>query len=179
MKLCIYQLAFIAVIVFCSKFTHSYHEHLAKVSGYHLHDLTEQIDSLVDELIKESTMAEKLHEHIQGLDDKDKNLNGKERSSVKDALSQASNNLVRKRQQVERSHHYLEKSKELLVSAVNLIKSGNQKTRDALSNVREVRKTSNQRIKNGLSKEHSASLKKRDLKKNKYNTSGIVETVLV
>jgi hypothetical protein len=168
MKLCIYQLAFIAVIICCCKVLHPYHEHLAKVTGYHLQDLADQIANLSNELVQEGTMSEKLHDHVATtLDSKDKTLSGKERSSITHAQREADSTLVRKRQQIERAHHYLEKSKEMLVSAVNLLKDGNKRTKAALSGVHSTNQQANQKAQKGLSKEELATKQFRSRKNKK------------
>lgn len=137
MKLCIYQLAFIAVIVCFSKALHPKHEHLpAKVSGHHLYDLIEQIHSAGQEFIEEADKVEKLHDHISGnVDRNEKKIDGKTRSARTKAHHESGNALVRKEQQIQKTHHHLEKTLEQLKSGLNLLKDGNQRTINALNGI--------------------------------------------
>lgn len=152
MKLCIYQLAFIAVIVCFSRALHSKHEHLAKISGYHLQDLVDQISSLGQEFIEEAQKTEKLHDYTSSnFNRKDKDHTGKKRSSIAKAQSEASNILVRKEQQIQKTHHHLEKTKEQLEAAIKLLKEGNQRTTNALNGIptnTKPKETSSYKVKN-------------------------------
>ncbi len=122
MKLCIYQLAFIAVIICFSKALHSKHEGSAKITPDHLQLLADQISSLTEEFIEEAHKVEQLHDSTSS------NVNRK-------ARTEAGNILVRKEQQIQKTHHHLEKTKEQLESAIKLLREGNQRTTNALSGV--------------------------------------------
>ncbi len=136
MKLCIYQLAFIAAIVCFSKVLYTKHEHLSKISGYHMHDLIDQIYSLGKDFIDEAHKVEQMHNYASNnFDPKQKDHTGKKRSSITKAQNEASNTLVRKEQQIQKTHHHLEKTKEQLESAIRLLKEGNQRTTNAINGI--------------------------------------------
>jgi hypothetical protein len=142
MKLCIYQLAFIAVIICFSKALHPKHEHLAKTSGHHMHDLIEQIYSLGQDFIDEAHKVEQMHNYASNnFNHKQKDHTGKKRSLIKKAQNEASNTLVRKEQQIQKTHHHLEKTKEQLESAIRMLKEGNQRTTNALNGIPAHTKT--------------------------------------
>jgi len=135
MKICIYQIAFIAAIFSMSKSLHCKHNDHSTQPITELANAVKGIRESMNNLIDEADKIKDLHDHASSFDYRDKSASGVRRSRIKRAQSLSSSGSAQKDREIHKTIHYLKKTQEQIDSATNLMKNSNSLTQDALVDI--------------------------------------------
>ncbi|MBI2345049.1 hypothetical protein HYV10_03190 [Candidatus Dependentiae bacterium] len=135
MKICIYQIAFIAAIFSISKSLNCKHNDHSIEPVKDLVTADKDIHASMRDLFKEIDRVEELHNSASRFDSKDKSVSGVRRSRIKKAQSLSSNGSAQKDREIHKTIHYFKKTQEQIESAINLMKNSNSLTNNALTNI--------------------------------------------
>ena len=137
MKICIYQVALIAVVFSVCKSLHCKHNDHPTKSEYDLVSAGKDIRSGLSDFMVQAKRFDDLHKKASSLsgDRKNKSVSGQRRSSIKRAQNHSANGSSQKDRQVKQTQHYLDKTLEQVHSATHLLKASNDLTEGALDNI--------------------------------------------
>jgi hypothetical protein len=137
MKICIYQVAFIAAIFsICKSLNCKHNDHPVKPE-YDLVSTGKDITSGLNDFITQAKRFDSLHEQASSLSDdrKNKSVSGQRRSGVKRTQNHSANGSSQRDRQIKQTQHYLDKTLEQVHSATHLLKASNDLTEESLGNI--------------------------------------------
>lgn len=137
MKICIYQVALIAVIFsICKSLNCKHNDHPTKPE-YDLLATGKDIVSGLKDFIEQAQRFDSLHQETSSLSDdrKNKSVSGQRRSGIKRAQNHSANGSSQKDRQIKQTQHYLDKTLEQVHSATNLLQKSNDLTEESLGNI--------------------------------------------
>ena len=137
MKICIYQVALIAVIFsICKSLQCKHNDHPVKPE-YDLIATGNDIQSVLNDFIHEAQRFDSLHKKAAGLsgDRKNKSVSGQRRSGIRRTQNYSANASSQKDRQIKQTQHYLDKTLEQVNSANHLLRQSNDLTEESLGNV--------------------------------------------
>ncbi len=137
MKICIYQVAFIAVICSMSKSLHCKPNYHPTKPEHNLVSTGKNIKSGLNDFMVQAQRFDSLHEQASSLsgDRKNKSVSAQRRSGVKRAQNHSANGSSQKDRQIKQTQHYLDKTLEQVNSATHLLKQSNDLTEQSLDNI--------------------------------------------
>jgi hypothetical protein len=137
MKICIYQVALIAVIFSMSKSLNCKHNYHPAKDEYNLVSTGKSIRSGLNDFMVQAHRFDSLHEQASTLsgDRKNKSVSGERRSGVKRAQNHSANSSSQKDRQIKQTQHYLDKTLEQVRSATHLLQQGNDLTEASLNSI--------------------------------------------
>ncbi len=135
MKICIYQLALIALIFCLGKSLHCKHSYHSVTTENELPEVTHEIELGVNDFMVQAHRFENLHKEISALDRTDPSFSGKRRSKIKRTQNYSGNGQSQKNRQAKQTLHYLNKTLEQVNSATHLLEESNNLTEESLHNI--------------------------------------------